>query len=272
MGKFDEARRQFQSYTSREPKGKYARAAMFRSGEAAYLAGDFETAKPDLVRFLAKYPGDRLNAFVLPYLGDIALAGGDAAAAVGYFRDGLKQFPEGRLQDDCRIGLATGVGEAEPDGRGRTALCGRGGQGRQPLGRRCPIPSRRLAIQRRQIRAGDRQFLGLRGAIGRKPLAAQRAARPRSGLVETQAAAEAIKQFDAVLAAKSSGEELSEQALRGKIQAALDMKDYAAVDREAAEFEKQFPKSPIADDVQRMLARSLVERKQYAGPSPCWSP
>ncbi len=79
-GQFDEARRQFLSYTSREPQGKYVRAAAFRSGEAAYLAGDFEKAKPDLVRFLTKYPGDRLNAFVLPYLGDIAFAGGDAAA------------------------------------------------------------------------------------------------------------------------------------------------------------------------------------------------
>ena len=40
LGKFDEARRQFHEYASREPEGKYARAALFRSGEAAYLAGE----------------------------------------------------------------------------------------------------------------------------------------------------------------------------------------------------------------------------------------
>ena len=39
-----------------------------------------DDAKPDLDAFLAKYPADRLNAYVLPYLGDIALAKGDAAA------------------------------------------------------------------------------------------------------------------------------------------------------------------------------------------------
>ena len=36
------------------------------------------------------------------------------------------------------------------------------------------------------------------------------------------------------------------------------------MERWAAEFQRQFPKSPIAADVQRMFARSLVERKQYA--------
>ena len=83
-------------------------------------------------------------------------------------------------------------------------------------------------------------------------------------LLKLKRPAEAIKQFDAVLAATSSGAELSEQALRGKVQAALEMKDYSAVERWAAEFQRQFPKSPIAADVQRMFARSLVERKQYA--------
>ena len=42
------------------------------------------------------------------------------------------------------------------------------------------------------------------------------------------------------------------------------MKDYAAVERWAAEFQRRFAKSPIGGDVQRMLARSLVERKEYA--------
>ncbi len=42
------------------------------------------------------------------------------------------------------------------------------------------------------------------------------------------------------------------------------MKDYAALDRDAAQFEKRFPKSPLRNDVRRMLARSLVERKEYA--------
>jgi cellulose synthase operon protein C len=105
VGKFDDARERFRQYADREPEGKHVRAALFRAGEAAYLTGKFDAAKPDLEAFLAKYPGDRLGAYALPYLGDIASAGNDAAAA-GYFRDGLARFPDGAMQDDCRCGLA----------------------------------------------------------------------------------------------------------------------------------------------------------------------
>ena len=75
---------------------------------------------------------------------------------------------------------------------------------------------------------------------------------------------EAIKQFDAAMATPSADEEVVQQAIQGKIQAALQTKDYAAVDREAAQFEKRFPNSPLAGDVRRMLARSLIERKEPA--------
>ncbi len=112
LGKFEEARRQFQSYCSREPKGRHAAAALFGAAEAAYLAGDYGVAKSDLVNFREKYPNDPLNAFALPYLGDIALSTGEAAAAARYYRTGLQQFPDGRLQDECRMGLGR-AGKAE---------------------------------------------------------------------------------------------------------------------------------------------------------------
>lgn len=72
----------------------------------------------------------------------------------------------------------------------------------------------------------------------------------------------AVEQFDKVLASSSDSQWL-EQALRGKIQVELRTKDYAGMDRDAADFVKRFPKSVLKDDVQRMLARSLVERKQF---------
>ncbi len=106
LGKLDEALPLFRHYLTGEPEGQNARAALFRAGETAYLLGNHAEAKPDLERFLAKYPDDRLGAFALPYLGNIALAAEDLPAAEGYFRDGLKKFPEGALQDDCRFGLA----------------------------------------------------------------------------------------------------------------------------------------------------------------------
>jgi TolA-binding protein len=105
-GRNDEADKHFRLYLSRQPQGQYARPALFRAGETAYLSGKFAPAKAELAEFLAKYPDDKLNAYVLPYLGGVASAEGDAAAAIEYFRNGLSRFPEGPLQDDCRLGLA----------------------------------------------------------------------------------------------------------------------------------------------------------------------
>ena len=92
-------------------------------GEAAYLSGKNEAAKRELQHFLEQYPDDKLNAFVLAYLGDVALAQADLLAAERYFRRCLKQFPDGRMQDDCRLGLArTQEKQGNPDSAERLYL------------------------------------------------------------------------------------------------------------------------------------------------------
>lgn len=106
LGKLEDARQDFQQYLRREPGGKYVRPALFRSGEAAYLAGNFAAAKPDLEAFLAKYPDDNLNAYVFAYLGDIAFNADADIVADSHFREGLKRFPNGPMQNDCRLGVA----------------------------------------------------------------------------------------------------------------------------------------------------------------------
>ena len=72
----------------------------------------------------------------------------------------------------------------------------------------------------------------------------------------------ALEQFHQVLAAPAAPP-WQEQSLRGRIQVALRTKDYASLDRDAADFVKRFPNSPLKDDVQCLLARSLIERKQF---------
>ena len=106
LGRVDEAAARFKEYLDRDGSGQYARPALFRSGESAYLLSKNEQAKPLLEQFLAKYPDDKLNAYVLPYLGNLAISAKDLAGAERYFRQGLKQYPQGHLQDDCRFGLA----------------------------------------------------------------------------------------------------------------------------------------------------------------------
>ncbi len=92
-----------------------ARAALFRAGETAYLAGQYERAGGDFARFRRDYPEDRLNAYVLPYLGQIALDEGKAAEAEGLLREALRRFPQGKLRDSARLGLAR-AREKQADG------------------------------------------------------------------------------------------------------------------------------------------------------------
>lgn len=263
LGKFDEARQQFQNYASREPKGKHAVAALFGAAEAAYLAGNFVAAKPDLAGFLEKYPDDPLNAFTLSYLGDVTLSTGDVAAAVGYFRKALKQFPDGRLQDDCRFGLARALekqNQSEEAAQLYAAVAGKPGS---PLADAAQLHLGALQYALGKYDAAQQSFAAFDGHFAKS--AWQPNARLGCGLalLKLNRPGEAVKQFDAALAAPSADEELLQQAVQGKVQAALQMKDYAAIDRETTAFEKRFPKSPLRNDVRRMLARSLVERKEH---------
>ena len=264
LGKLNEAREQFQKYATLEPNGKYARAALFRSSEAAYLAGNYAAAKPGLESFFAKYPDNRLGAFVLPYLGDIALTNNDLPAAAGYFRKGLTQFPEGRMQDDCRFGLGRALekqNQTEEAERLYLAVAGKPGSA---LADAAQFHLGALQYATGRYEPAIESFSAFETRLAASSW--QPNARLGRGLclLKLQRPDEAVKQFDAVLAAPSSGDELFAQAMRGKIQAALQKKDYAGVDGVAVEFEKRFPKSAVLSDVRRMVARSLVERKEFA--------
>ncbi len=56
--------------------------------------------------FSAKFPDDALNAYALPYRGEIALAEERPTEAAQLFQVALERFPSGPLADDCRLGLA----------------------------------------------------------------------------------------------------------------------------------------------------------------------
>ena len=263
VGKVDDARQQFHAYVERDPDGKYSRAALFRAGESAYLAGKPEEAKPDLERFLAKYPADRLNAYVLPYLGEIAAAKNEMAAAAGYFRDGLKRFPEGKLQDDCRLGLARALekqNQLDEAERLYLALAGKPGS---PLSDAAQFHLGALQYLAGRYDQAIESFAAFDDRLAKSPWRPNACLGRGLALLKLDRPTEAIRQFDAILAGDSTGEGLLQQALRGKVQAALQVKDYAAVDREAAELDKRFPNSAVRPDVQRMVARSLVERQQF---------
>lgn len=105
LGRLEQAAPLFDQYLKDDPHGRYVAAATFRSGEIAFLAGDLDRAGRQLEQFCKLYPDDRYAAYALPYLGETALARGDAAAAAARFEQALQKFPNGPMQDECRLGL-----------------------------------------------------------------------------------------------------------------------------------------------------------------------
>jgi len=333
-GHSEEAAQYFRLYLDRQPQGQYARPALFRAGETCYLLGKFDLAKANLTQFLARYPDDKLNAYVLPYLGDIALAAADTTAAAKYFRDGLSRFPEGRLQDDCRLGLARALEKQDSQEEAERLYLAVAGKTGSPLaaeaqfrlgalyyttgryaeaidtfalfetklsaspwkqsaclGRGWALLKRnrpqeaqaqlRTLIDDPQLGIQARYWLGLAqktqgdwAGAGKTLLAAAEADPKHSlmpairfhaadALLKAGDPAAASRQFDQIILLGSEKHEWVEHALRGKVQAAWQAKDHDAVDRAAAEFAKRCPQSSLKDDVHRMLAASLLERKSY---------
>jgi len=105
-GQSEAAGKQFAEYLRREPEGRWARSARFRAAEAAYLTGRHEEAREALEAFRKAHPEDKLDAYVLAYLGEIALARGDSLAAEEAYREAMRRFPTGALKDEYQLGLA----------------------------------------------------------------------------------------------------------------------------------------------------------------------
>jgi TolA-binding protein len=334
LGCHADGQARFQEYLRRWPTGPHARSALFRAGEAAYLAGKTAEAKPLLRQFIEKYPNDELNAYALPYLGEVALAEKDDAAAESYFRRGLDQFPDGRLQEECRFGLARVLehrnqnAEAErlylalatkPNSRLAADAQFRLGAVQYALGKYAEAAKSFAALESKwekhpqigaarlghgwallrldrpkeaaakfeqaatdpRLAAEARYWQGMaekaqkEWSAAAKTLLAAAAADPNGPLVTAIRfhAGDAFlhagdypsarRQFEAVLQATSSEEEWVANSLYGLCQSALRERDFEAIERRSAEFTRRFPKHPLAGEVRRLLARSLIERKEY---------
>ena len=103
---YEPARARYRDFLTRADDHRYRKQARFRAAEAAYLSGQLDVARIEFEPFALDYSDDPLNAYVLPYLGKIALDDQDPQGAERYFRQALEQFPKGALAVDCRLGLA----------------------------------------------------------------------------------------------------------------------------------------------------------------------
>lgn len=80
--------------------------AMYRVAESSYFLDDLKGAEAEFTAFLAKSPEDALREYALPYLADTQLRLGKPDAAAANFQQSIKLFPQGKLLEDSRWGLA----------------------------------------------------------------------------------------------------------------------------------------------------------------------
>jgi len=121
LGKYSDAYTSFRGFFEKNPDHKYGRQALYRAGETAYLAGDNQNAKVHLEQFHEKFQEDLHLAFVIPYLGEIALREKNIERADTLYREAIERFPSWykaasddrktmealvRQADVCRYGLA----------------------------------------------------------------------------------------------------------------------------------------------------------------------
>jgi TolA-binding protein len=106
LGRYDEAHEKFMAFLQKEQRHAYTRQAKFRVGETAFLLKKPDVAQPLLEQFHELYPRDPLNAYVLPYLGEVALANQDGEGAEKRFSAAARLYPTGPFTGEARFGLA----------------------------------------------------------------------------------------------------------------------------------------------------------------------
>lgn len=80
--------------------------ALFRSGEAAYFAGNDAVAEEQLSKFLSEQPQHASAAHAYYFLGEVTQRQGDLSSAIGALRTVVEQYPESDRATPARLALA----------------------------------------------------------------------------------------------------------------------------------------------------------------------
>lgn len=106
LEKYDEARTVLRAFVKDYPNNAQVPQAMYRVAESSYFLDDLKSAEAEFTAFLAKSPEDALREYALPYLADTQLRLGKPEAATTNFQQSIKLFPQGKVLEDSRWGLA----------------------------------------------------------------------------------------------------------------------------------------------------------------------
>lgn len=106
LEKYAEARSVLRAFVKDFPNNAQVPQAMYRVAESSYFLDDLKAAEAEFAAFLAKSPEDSLREYALPYLADTQLRLGKPDEAATNFQQSIKLFPQGKLLEDSRWGLA----------------------------------------------------------------------------------------------------------------------------------------------------------------------
>lgn len=107
LHRYPAAIQQFRSLLSSTPNFSQTSHARFRVAEANMLAGNRQEARQLFEQFRVDYPQHSLNAYVLPYLGEIVADQNENIEwAKTLYTEALRQYPDGPLQAESKLRLA----------------------------------------------------------------------------------------------------------------------------------------------------------------------
>jgi TolA-binding protein len=106
LEKYDEARTVLRAFVKEYPNNQQVPQAMYRVAESSYFLDDLKSAEPEFQAFFAKSPEDALREYALPYFGDTLLRLGKVDAAAASFQQAIKLYPQSKMLEDSRWGLA----------------------------------------------------------------------------------------------------------------------------------------------------------------------
>ncbi len=106
LEKYSESRNVLRGFVKDYPKSKYRADAMYRVAECSYLLGDLEPAESEFASFLKAYSNSDWAEWALPDLADVQRRRNKPREAVANYRRALQRFPNSRLTEETKFGLA----------------------------------------------------------------------------------------------------------------------------------------------------------------------
>lgn len=103
---YKSARDAFRSFVKDYPKSENRNDTLFRVAECSYFLNDLKAAEGEFATFLSAAKDHAFAEYALPYLGDAQYRLNKTKEAAATFQRAIEQFPNGRLTDDAKFGLA----------------------------------------------------------------------------------------------------------------------------------------------------------------------